>query len=89
MNSSSESSSKCPFSCPIVQKICCALGLIALIAAFVIWFTAPAKPMEFVAHRERMAIFVLVLANILKMIGKPGCKCVSKDGSCGSGADKK
>jgi hypothetical protein len=77
---STDTSSKCPFSCPIVKKICCILGLIGFIAAIYFWCTARNEPAnEFIAHRERLAIFLLLLSHIICGLGKPKC-CAT--GSC-------
>jgi hypothetical protein len=71
----------CPTSCPKFKKICVPLGIIGFIAALVLWFGAKNQPAwEFVAHRERMAIMVAVVANILLTIGK-SCSC----NPCGEG----
>ena len=74
MDSKSDCASKCPFDCPIVKKICCALGFIGIIAALYLWFTTSDLSMELAAHRERLAIFVLLFANMFKRMGK-GRKC--------------
>ena len=75
---------KCPFSCPKMKKAFMFLGIIGLITSLFVWFGASKMATwEFVAHKERLAIFGAILSNILLSLGKPSCCPCCTDGKCG------